>query len=69
MARKIVRREASKRDAIPNVNFLTIGGLTVSLGDIRKSDFSSIKNPKASVKSCQDTLIAILDVLRGFSET
>jgi len=69
MARKIVRREASKRDTIPNVNFLTIGGLTVSLGDIRKSDFSSIRNPKASVKSCQDTLIAILDVLRGFSET
>ena len=68
MARKPVNRSSSKRDAIPNVNFLTINGMTVSLGDIRKADFSAIPNPKASVKSCQDTLISILNVLRGFSE-
>lgn len=68
MRKTTTKRTSGRRDAIPNVNFLTVNGVTLSLGDIRKADFSQISNPKASVKSIQETLISILDVLRGFSE-
>ena len=69
MCKKTTKKITSKRDAVHIANFLNINGMTISLGDLRKVDFSQIANPKASVKSCQETLIAILNVVRGFSET
>lgn len=69
MCRKTSNKRTAKRDSAHIANFLNINGMTISLGDLRKADFSQIANPKASVKSCQETLIAILDVLRGFSES
>lgn len=69
MCKKTSKKRTSKRDAVNIANFLNINGMTISLGDLRKADFSQIADPKASVKSCQETLIAILNVLRGFSET
>jgi hypothetical protein len=69
MCKKPTKKKAGARDNPVPLNFITINGMTLSLGDLRKEDFSSIQNPKASVKSIQDTLIALLNVLRGFSET
>ena len=69
MCKKTTKRKKSARDAVHIANYLEINGLRLALGDLRKADFSAISNPKASVKSCQETLIAILDVLRGFSES
>lgn len=70
MCRKTTKRKSSKRDSPPlPVNFITINGMTLSLGDLRKVDFSSIHDPKASVKSLQETMVALLGVLRGFAET
>lgn len=69
MCKKTAAKRTKKRDAPRKANFIGIGGVTYSLGDLRTTDFAHIANPKASVKSCQETLIAILDVLRGFSET
>lgn len=50
------------------VNHIRIGNVTYNLGDLRKADFDGIPDPKASVKSCQTTLIAILNILRGHED-
>ena len=62
------RKRAQKRDAPKVMNFLSINGLNLSLGDLRKSDFSSIENPKASVKSLLAWAISLNNILRGFSQ-
>lgn len=38
---------------------------TLDLGDLCSEDFADIQRPKASVKSCQACLNAILDVIQG----
>lgn len=50
------------------VNHIRIGNVNYDLGDFHKADFDGIHNPKASVKSCQQTLIEILDILRGHKD-
>ena len=42
---------------------------TLELGDLCSKDFADIARPKASVKSCQACLNAILDVLQGLEES
>ena len=69
MCKRTSSKKASARTGPLPTNFININGLLLSLGDLRKADFSQIKNPKASVISCQKTLIEILDVLRGFAES
>ena len=50
------------------MNFLTINGMTLSLGDLRKADFAALEDPKASVKSIQAWAIQLNTILRGFAE-
>jgi hypothetical protein len=50
------------------MNFLNINGMTLSLGDLRKSDFSAVEDPKCSVKSLQTWAIQLNNILRGFSQ-
>ena len=58
-----------KRNATPQrVVKITVGSQTWDLGDIFKADFANISDPKCSVKSVQETLVAVLNVLRGYSE-
>lgn len=68
MSTKETEKKNSKRDAPAIVNFLSINGMTLSLGDLRKADFSAIEDPKASVKSIQAWAIQLNNILRGFSE-
>ena len=68
MCKKATKKRTVVRDNPAPLNFITINGMTLSLGDLRKADFSSIPNPKASVNSLTETMTAILDILRGFSE-
>ena len=69
MCKRSSKSKSAVRDGtVQPVNFITINGMTLSLGDLRKADFSSIPNPKASVNSLKETVTAILDILRGFSE-
>lgn len=69
MCKRSSKSKSVARDGtVQPVNFITINGMTLSLGDLRKADFSSIPNPKASVNSLKETVTAILDILRGFSE-
>ena len=51
---------------------LQVGGsapTVLELGDICAEDFKDIPRPKASVKSCQACLNAILDVILGKEES
>lgn len=57
-------RKSSQR-SVKKVSKLAMGEEVWQLGDLFKSDFADIADPKASVKSIQDTLIAVLNVLRG----
>ena len=68
MAGKNEDKKPQSREAPQSMNFLTINGMTLSLGDIRKSDFSQLHNPKASVKSIQAWAIQLSNILRGYSE-
>ena len=68
MAGKTESKKSQKRDAPREMNFLTINGMTLSLGDLRKADFAQLHNPKASVKSIQAWAIQLSNILRGFSE-
>lgn len=68
MAAKTVSKKSQKRDAPREMNFLTINGMTLSLGDLRKADFSQLHDPKASVKSIQNWAIQLSNILRGFAE-
>lgn len=49
---------------------LHIGGndTILEVGDVCAEDFKNIERPKASVKSCQACLNAILDALGGAKE-
>lgn len=67
MAVKTGIKKSKKRDSPLAMNFLTINGMTLSLGDLRKADFSQLPNPKASVKSIQDWCVQVGNILRGFS--
>lgn len=51
------------------VNVLNINGNLYSFGDLRKADFSSLEDPKASVKSIQAWAIQLNNILRGSSQT
>ena len=42
---------------------------TLEIGDLCSTDFVGIERPKASVKSCQACLNAILDILQGKEES
>lgn len=68
MAGKTVSRKSQRRDAPREMNFLTINGMTLSLGDLRKVDFAQLQDPKASVKSIQAWAIQLNNILRGFAE-
>lgn len=68
MAGKNEDKKPQRRDAPKSMNFLTINGMTLSLGDIRKTDFSELHNPKASVKSIQAWAIQLSNILRGYAE-
>lgn len=50
------------------VTHLQLGNVIYNLSDIHTSDFASITDPTASIKSCQDAIIAILNILRGFED-
>ena len=60
-------------DAIPNdlsdlsnsPGYITSASISASLADIQKSVFEPISNPAASVRSLQETLISVLNILRG----
>ena len=67
MATKSTGNKVGKRDTPKIMNFLTVNGSVYTLGDLRKADFSSIEDPKASVKSLQAWAIQINNILRGFS--
>ena len=60
--------KSAKRDAPKVMNFFNINGSLYSLGDLRKADFSSLEDPKASVKSLQAWAIQVSNILRGFSQ-
>lgn len=69
MAKTTTSKRSSKRDATPNnVNFLTINGLTLALGDLRKRDFSGLVHAKPTVKDNTAVLNQIVDLLRGFTD-
>lgn len=68
MAGNTERKKSQKRDAPQVMNFLNINGMTLSLGDLRKADFSELEDPKASVKSIQEWAIQVSNILRGFSK-
>lgn len=68
MAGKTESKKSQRRDAPQEMNFLTINGMTLSLGDLRKSDFSQLHDPKASVKSIQAWAIQLNNIIRGFAE-
>lgn len=42
---------------------------TIAVGDLCASDFQHIQRPKASVKSCQACLNAIIDAIQGQDES
>ena len=67
MAGNTERKKPQKRSAPQVMNFLNINGMTLSLGDLRKADFSGLEDPKASVKSIQEWAIQVSNILRGFS--
>ena len=68
MAVKSTSKKSSKRDVPKVVNCFNINGTAFSLGDLRKSDFRAIEDPKASVKSIQAWAIQINNILRGFEQ-
>lgn len=68
MSGKTENRSGSTRDSPRAMNFLTINGMTLSLGDLRKADFAALEDPKASVKSIQAWAIQLNTILRGFAE-
>ena len=68
MASESKDNEKGVRDAPKIMDFLTIGGNTYSLGNLRKSDFSSLEDPKASVISIQQWAIQLNNILKGISE-
>lgn len=68
MAGKNKDKKPQRRDVPQAMNFLTINGMTLSLGNIRKEDFSKLHNPKASVKSIQAWAVQVSNILRGYSE-
>ena len=68
MATKTAEKKSAKRDAPKIMNFLTINGSVYTLGDLRKTDFSALEDPKASVKSIQAWAIQLNNILRGFSQ-
>lgn len=68
MPGKTVKKRTQKREAPKVMNFFTIKDTTYALGDLRKSDFATLEDPKASVKSIQAWAIQLNNILRGFSE-
>ena len=68
MSDKVGSKRKTKRDAPHRVNSLIINGVAYSLGDLRKSDFSQLEDPKASVKSLQAWAIQLNNILRGFAQ-
>ena len=65
--RRNLDKKGTKRD-VPNImNFFNINGMTYSLGEVRKSEFAAIEDPKASVKSIQAWAIQVSNILRGFA--
>ena len=50
------------------VRHITIGQTTYDLGDLRKEDFAGVVDPVASIKSVQETVIEILNILRGHQQ-
>ena len=67
MATRTTSKKSAKRDAPKVTNFIQINGMTYSLGDLRKADFSAIEDPKASVKSIQAWAKSLNTILRGFA--
>lgn len=65
-SKRSLSKKSSHRDTPQIMNFFQVNGMTYSLGDIRKADFSALGNPKASVKSIQDWAIQLSNILRGF---
>lgn len=68
-ATKSASAKGTKRDTPKVMNFFQINGTTFSLGDLRKTDFSQIQDPSASVKSIQAWAIQLNNILRGFEQT
>lgn len=60
-------RKSANRDTPKLMNFFNVNGSVFSLGDLRKTEFASIEDPKASVKSIQAWAIQVSNILRGFS--
>lgn len=67
MANKTTKKKVASRENPRVMNFLNINGMTLSLGDLRKADFSALEDPKCSVKSLQAWAIELNNILRGFS--
>ena len=68
MAGKKDNKKELKRDAPQTMNFLNINGMILSLGDLRKADFSELQDPKASVNSLKNWAIQLNNILRGFAQ-
>ena len=69
MARQnTAEKRGGSREAPKLMNFLTINGITLSLGDLRKADFSALEDPKASVNSLKAWAIQLNNILRGFPQ-
>ena len=68
MAGNTNKKKLQKRDTPQVMNFLNINGMTLSLGDLRKADFSGLEDPKASVKSIQAWATQLNTILRGFAQ-
>lgn len=59
---------AGAGDAPRIVNVININGSNYSLGDLRHADFSSLEDPKASVKSIQAWAISLNNILRDSAQ-
>jgi hypothetical protein len=72
MARKTATRTkratANKREAPKKMDFLTINGMTLSLGDLRKADFSGVEIPKSTVSSIVKWATQITAILQGITK-
>jgi hypothetical protein len=50
------------------MDFLTINGMTLSLGDLRKADFSGVEIPKSTVSSIVKWATQITAILQGITK-
>lgn len=66
--KKTTRAKVAKREAPKKMDFLTINGMTLSLGDLRKADFSGVEIPKSTVSSIVKWATQITSILQGITQ-